>query len=217
MRRQLAIVLIALSAALAVPSPASAGGPTSVLITDPALGRATALYYTDARYEDLDVLLAGGMRLEGQPPGLGGRSVNLTWMVHDVQPWRTQQLHLDAGGGPVVATYGAEALGDDGQVTWSRIADGDGLAAALERILRPRVTPAAAEVEAPASNAGVSARRVPETEATWYTLAGWRWLVPGLLVGAGLALLASRRPDGDAEPRQQLTDLTPGDELSAQR
>jgi len=109
MRRLLVIVLIIVSVALAVP-PASAGGPTSVMITDPASGRATALYYTDSCYAEIEALLAAGETVEGEPPGRRGGVVNLTWMVHDVEPWRSQQLYPDAAGGPLVVTHGTEIM-----------------------------------------------------------------------------------------------------------
>ena len=216
MRRLLITVLIALSVAVAMP-PATAGGPTSVLITDPASGTATALYYSDSRYADLEALLSAGKTVEGEPSGVRGGSLNLTWMVHDVQPWRTQQLYPNAAGGPIVATYGTEMAGNAEQVTWTRIADKEGLAALLDRILRPSARPAAPLVESPAPEPVVVERTVTETEMAWYALTGWRWLVPGLVIGAGFALLANRRRTEDSDPVLMLTDVAPGDKLSAQR
>lgn len=216
MRRLLITALIAMSVALAVP-PASAGGPTSVMITDPASGRATALYYTDSRYAELEALLAAGKTVEGEPPGRRGSAVNLTWMLHDVDPWRIQQLHPDADRGPILVTYGTEIMGNDAQVTWSRIADSDGLAALLDRILRPRAAPATAEIESPTPEPLVERTVVTETQTAWYSLTGWRWLIPGMLIGAGFVLLASGRRTEDPDPPLRVTDIAPGDELSAQR
>ncbi len=223
MRRLLALVLIAASAVLAVPLPASAGGPTSVLITDPSSGRATALYYVDARYQDLDALLFEASRLDGEPARLGERSVNLTWMIHDVQPWRTQQVYPDAVGGPVVASYDTEVTGGDGAVTWARIRDRAELKTVLGQIFSDRFRPTrATEVAAPSAAPSAPApevveRTVTETETDWYSLTGWRWLFPGLILGAGLALLAGRRRADDAEPRQLLTEAPVGADLSAPR
>ena len=217
MRRLLFTVLIAVSIALAVP-PASAGGPTSVMITDPASGRATALYYTDSRYAALEALFSAGKTMEGEPAGLRGGALNLTWMVHDVQPWRTQQVYPDAAGGPLVVTYGTKMTGTEAQVTWHRIADRKGLSALLDRIFRSRAAaPAGAEVEAPTPEPAVVERTVTETETAWYSLAGWRWLIPGLVIGAGSATLARGRRTEDSDPPLMLTDVAPCDELSAQR
>jgi hypothetical protein len=187
------------------------------MITDPASGRATALYYTDSRYAELEALLAAGKTVEGEPPGRRGSTVNLTWMLHDVDPWRIQQLYPDAEGGPILVTYGTEIMGSEAQVTWSRIVDSDGLAPLLDRILRPRAAPAAAEVESPAPEPLVVERTVTETETAWYSLTGWRWLIPGMLIGAGFVLLASGRRTEDSDPPLMVTDIAPGDELSAQR
>ena len=215
MRRLLIAVLIALSVALAVP-PASAGGPTSVMITDPASGRAAALYYSDSRYADLEAMLAAGTTVEGEPPGPRGDAVNLTWMLHEVEPWRHQQVYPDADGGPLVVTYGTETMGNADQVTWSRLTDRDRLVALLDRVLLSRATPSTAEVEAPAPEPVVVERAVTETETVWFSLTGWRWLVPGLVIGAGIALLVGgRRAEGS--DTLTLTDLAPDDELAAQR
>jgi hypothetical protein len=208
MRRFLVTLVIAACAALAAPPPATAGGPTSVLVTDPGTGRAAALYYSDPRYGTLDTVLAGALPLEEEPSEALGPALNLTWMVHDVQPWRTQQLHLDAQGGPLVVTYGGELTGDSGRVTWSRVTDADALAGVLDSVLRQRPTSdAAAEAEVPAPEPVVTERVVRET--AWFSLDGWRWLLPGLAVGAGLALLVARRRTDDTGPRQVLTDVAP--------
>lgn len=186
------------------------------MITDPASARATALYYTDSRYAELEALLAAGKAVKGEPPGRRGSAVNLTWMLHDVDPWRIQQLYPDAEGGPILVTYGTEIMGSEAQVTWSRIADSDGLAALLDRILRPRAAPATAEVESPTPEPLVE-RTVTETETAWYSLTGWRWLIPGMLIGAGFVLLPSGRRTEDPDPPLRVTDIAPCDELSAQR
>ena len=206
MRRLLTIVLIAVGAALALPLPAGAGGPTSVLVTDPQGEQATALYYSDPGYADLEELLTGGEPLQEQPGRLGARAVNVTWMIHDAQPWRTQQLYPEAEGGPVVATYDSELTGDGGQVTWTRVADGQALSALLDRVLSPG-SPQEVGADAPAAEPAVS-KPVTRTETAWFSLTGWRWVFPGLVVGAGMAtiaVLAARRRPRDPEPRVVLT------------
>ena len=52
--RALAVVLTAwVLVLLAPPGPASAGGPTSALLSVPGEGRTASLYYTDAAYDQL--------------------------------------------------------------------------------------------------------------------------------------------------------------------
>ena len=214
MRRLLALALaalVALGAALLAPQPAAAGGPTSVLVTDPATGRATALYYSDARYVELEALLGSATSIQAEPPGLGGPPLNVTWMVHDVHPWRVQRVYPAAEGGAVVASSSTDASGRLGDVTWSRVPDTEGLAAVLDRVFRGRGRIAPAEVEVPPAvpaTPAVVEREVVRTETEWYSLTSWRWAFPGLVLGVGTALLARRRA-ADAEPRLVLTDVEP--------
>lgn len=194
MRRLLTLLVLALSTTLALATPAHAGGPTSVLITAPSSGEATALYYSDPAYTELDRLVSGATPLDGEPADLG-RGVTATWMIHDVSPWRTQQLYPDAAGGPVVATDGGG---------WARVKEGKALQVLLDSALEPGATTV---VTAAAPEPVVQERVV--TETPWWSLAGWRWAVLGLLVGAGAVLLV-RRPAG---ARQPLVDLDPGAEV----
>jgi hypothetical protein len=87
-------------------SSASAGGPTSVLVTSPQSAEATALYYSDAEYGKLEQLLGpSGTGSRDQPPEreLGGeRQINATWMAHDISPWRVDRIFPGySGSGPV--------------------------------------------------------------------------------------------------------------------
>ncbi|WP_199552259.1 hypothetical protein [Streptomyces sp. N35] len=84
---------------------ASAGGPTSVLLSSPTSGGATALNYQDKEYEQLWKLLGVGRDVESvaAPPmddTMDGSMINATWMIHDVEPWRVDQIHVipPAGG-----------------------------------------------------------------------------------------------------------------------
>ncbi|MFD0550878.1 hypothetical protein ACFQ0X_18060 [Streptomyces rectiviolaceus] len=96
-----ALTLVVMGAPQAV-----AGGPTSVLVVSPESGQSTALYVSDKEYGDLERCLGdmdgiGGGRRE-QPPGLamgdGSRQINVTWMAHDVQPWRVDRAYPVASG-----------------------------------------------------------------------------------------------------------------------
>jgi len=205
MRRLLALVVLVTGTTLALATPAHAGGPTSVLVTDPASGRAAALYTSESAYQDLDRLLADVSPLDGEPSDLGSHVVNVTWMAHDVSPWRTQQLWVDAAGGPVLATYGGDFGSQPDRVTWARVGEGNLLLATLDELFIPNAVGATAPAPAPVVHERVV------TETAWWSLAGWRWLVLGLLVGAGAALLVVRRRE--PAPASAPTDLEPGAEL----
>ncbi|HEY1117981.1 MAG TPA: hypothetical protein VGE43_09765 [Acidimicrobiales bacterium] len=196
--RRLLLLLVALAPLLLTTPPAGAGGPTSVLLADPATGEAAGLYYSDDAYAELDRILAGGERLDGEPSGLGSSAVNVTWLIHDVEPWRTQQLYLDAEGGPVVRTDGA---------TWTRPAEGKALQHLVEGVLAGSAVTVTTAGAAPAPDPVVTERVV--TETAWWSLTGWRWLVPGLVAGAAGVLLLTRGRSRDREPRQVLVDVSP--------
>lgn len=193
-------VLLAAAALFAVPMPARAGGPTSVLITDPSTGRASGLHYGQPAYGELERLLQEGEPLPTPGRDLGGSSYTLTWMVHDVTPWRVQFVRPDARGGPIVGT---QAMNHDGQIeedlTWLRLDDGTAVTQLLEATLSfagpPRRAPEPTVVE----------RVVYEQTTDWFSLAGWRWVLPGALAGLLLGGLAGRRRDDD--PRRTLTDV----------
>ncbi|WEH15723.1 hypothetical protein [Streptomyces sp. VNUA24] len=100
----LAVALLVLGA-----PPSVAGGPTSVLLVSPTGQRTASLYGTEKRYDLLERLLApAGSALEGsreEAPDWGpedtwgekvGDMVTVTWMIHDVTPWRVDRLFLSA-------------------------------------------------------------------------------------------------------------------------
>ena len=205
--RRLLLLLATLVPLLLATAPAGAGGPTSVLVTDPTTGQAAGLYYSDDAYAELDRILADGERLAGEPSGLGSSVVNVTWLIHDVQPWRTQQVYLEAEGGPVVVTRGTEALGDADDVSWTRPAEAKALQQLVEGVLGGSSVTVETSPAASAPDPVVTERVV--TETAWWSLTGWRWLVPGLLLGAGVVLLLTRGRSRDREPRQVLVDVVP--------
>ena len=120
MRRVLLAVLMTAATTMMMAGPADAGGPTSVLLTSPGTARAAALYYTDPRYAELEALLHG-QEAEGSegttryPGAAEDTALNVTWLIHDVSIWRTDQLVLGAAGGAWVATWMTlDDGGDDG-------------------------------------------------------------------------------------------------------
>jgi hypothetical protein len=135
----------------------------------------------------------------------------MTWMIHDVSPWRIDAVHIAPDGAAWVSTtfvHNSEEVGVEGtRAAWRRVTDGDKLAALLDRLFS--ASPAGALSQpvadetlpvAPAGTAG------PTRE--WFSLAGWRWVVPGVLGGLVIGLLASRRR-APAEPRRVLLDQKP--------
>lgn len=203
MRRILALALLVLAALTGLPATAHAGGPTSVLVTQPGVS-AAGLYYTDGAYDDLLRLLPTDETVgKDQPPG-GGVAYNLTWMVHDYMPWRFDHVSVYGDGTAWVATtFAADATAGWQQVEGgtelvdlltSVLADGTGSGATNE----PATTPSGATPPG-------ETRTVTRTE--WWSLSGWRWAVPGALLGLVLGAVAARgRRTVDEEPRRQLVE-----------
>jgi hypothetical protein len=121
--------------------PASAGGPTSVLLVEPGTRAATSLYYTDAEYEALagQVGAASGSGIVGEVDRSGGAhefgsGITMTWLIHDVAVWRVDRVFLAAKGGPWISTQ--LVMNDSGNiydspVTWHTAKDPGKLTALL--------------------------------------------------------------------------------------
>ena len=216
MRRTLVVVVLALWALIGLPGTAHAGGPTSVLITNPSTGEAAAFYYTSQEYADLERLLTDPSRRRPPdcPIGSGAGQYTVTWLIHDVQPWRIDTVHLDASGAAFATT---RLVGDDdslaqesAQSQGGEIAQGAELAALLDRAVAGDSSRAGSRTLVQPALTGESPQpSAPEPTTRWFSLTGWRWIVPGVLIGVLASLLATRRrPSG--EPRQVLLDRDPG-------
>jgi len=202
MRRILAVVVLALVSAVGLPAAASAGGPTSVIVTQPGQS-AGALYYDDAAYDALLGLLPRG-ETHGKPlpPGSSGTDYTLTWLVHDVEPWRWDRVRVDGDGAVWVATTttagatpGWQPLGPP---------QGEALARLLAGVLGDSPAPTVVSVPAEVAAAPAAPDVAPsEASPAWFSLAGWRWAVPGALLGIAVGAIAARR-GRDREPRQVL-------------
>ena len=199
MRRILAIALLALVAAAGLPGAAHAGGPTSVLITQPGVS-AGALYYTDEAYDDLSALLPSDeTRGKDAPPG--GVDYNLTWLIHDVMIWRYDRVRVTGDGTAWVST----TFSSEDTAGWQQVVPSAKLVEILEATqggpaahavsLLPDAEPASAPPATPAA----------ESDTTWFSLTGWRWLVPGGLLGLLVGAVAARRRQVD-EPRRVLVE-----------
>jgi hypothetical protein len=199
MRRILAVAVLALAAAVGLPAASQAGGPTSVLVTQPGQS-AGALYYDDAAYDALLGLLpADETRGEPLAPGGGGADYNLTWMVHDVMPWRFDRVHVAPDGTAwVMTTFSAEDSGG-----WVQVDRADELAALLTQVLDESAAPEVVSVPAGTSPAAAPAPAAAAPEPARFSLRGWRWVVPGVLLGLLVGAVVARRPRDD-EPRQVL-------------
>ncbi|MBP2320289.1 hypothetical protein JOF56_000674 [Kibdelosporangium banguiense] len=104
------LVLFVAALFLLLATPASAGGPTSVLITSPTEQRAAALYMYQSSYSELGSAIGTGQPMaDPQAPMLhgtpGSSAINVTWLIHDVQVWRVDHIFLSATDGPWIETY----------------------------------------------------------------------------------------------------------------
>jgi hypothetical protein len=204
MRRALIVCVVMVGSMLLGAAPADAGGPTSVLLTNPDLGRATAIYYSDPRYSELDLLLhdSGAPASEPEPILTNDAAyLNVTWLAHDVSIWRTDQLRLDPSGEAWIASDGSDwaLLGDGGRVR--ELVTSLGLVGSGRTPVADSVPQAATEAETVTPPAPVV-----REETRWFSLTGWRWAVPGLLLGVLVVGLARRRRVEDVEPRRELID-----------
>ena len=137
MRRILtfALALVAGLFVLGVPS-AVAGGPTSVLLANYESGRSAAALNGSAAYTELQVVLGSERPPAGSTPPAAvtasDAAVRLVWLIHDVSPWRIDNVHL-VGSDLWVATW-VDVSGADpyaGEPTWHQPERGDDLVATL--------------------------------------------------------------------------------------
>ncbi len=204
MRRALIACVVMVGSMLQGAAPADAGGPTSVLLTNPDLGRATAIYYSDPRYSELDLLLHGSGSSASEPEPIltnDAAYLNVTWLAHDVSIWRTDQVRLDPSGDAWIASDGSD---------WASLGDGGRLRELVTSLglIGPGGKPAADAVPqaTPETEAVTPPTPLVRAETRWFSLTGWRWAVPGLLLGVLVAGLARRRRVEDVESRRELID-----------
>jgi hypothetical protein len=209
-------MLVASGAAL---QPAAAGGPTSALLSVPGQGRTASLYYTEPAYDALADLVGvtsasgTGTDSSSADPGLSSPGVTITWLIHDVEPWRVDRVYPNPKGDPWIATQLAGESGSiwESSVVWHQAENGDRLLALLDDLGVGKAARAAddfsgvagAAVPPPAEQSGsgpVSAK--PAATASDGVAGGW-WALAGLVVGV-LATLTlprlRRRIPRDAEP-----------------
>ena len=233
MRIRVRSVLIALAAAVMTAAistgNATAGGPTSVIVVNPATGQAGALYYDDTDYQVLHDALepATGMSVERPPQlakGPGSSTINITWLIHDVEVWRIDYVRIDlkyvwvkttTNVGP--APWMAEA---DGQ--WHVASGAEAVIGVLDRLgvlsgeLLAKdgwdVTESENGAGAPAGDGDAAAGAQQPMSSAPPIVPAWQWLVAaaasGLTVGAlARPTLAAYLRSRERGPRQQLLDL----------
>lgn len=223
LRRELAAGLGALAAGLALTlwgAPlASAGGPTSVLVVSPESGETASLYYSDEEYGKLERLLGPrGAGTRSKPPEanlLAARQINVTWMAHDVSPWRLDQV-FPAADSNEVWIHTAEHVPESVNGQWHRTSDPVQLRALLKDLgvmgetsgeghaIFPEPKPdqepepeqgqdarsgaGAADVGSADPGAAENSASVVRPSAAAEGVQWW-WALPGLVAGAVLALV----------------------------
>jgi hypothetical protein len=219
MRRVLLAALLATGTMLLGAAPADAGGPTSVLLTNPGHGQAAALYYSDPQYAQLEALLHGDgafVRDAGDLPS-GATYLNVTWLAHDVSIWQTDQVYLDGSRKVWVATTldGSSSAPTTVQLSESGSGRLVALAASLGLMKGGAGQPGtgdgagAGDPEIAPETASVAPPPTVVREDRWFTLTGWRWAVPGVLLGLLAAVALRGRRTSPGGPRQELIDRAP--------
>lgn len=160
--------------------PAAAGGPTSVLLTMPGNQRAAALYHSDSAYIRLDSALTGG---SAAAPYESDSYFTATWLLHDVDVWRTDRIYLTPTG-PVIETravHGHEQGIWDAPASWHTSSSPKELIALLDS-LGLTAGPASARIAEAAKAAPAPAPAEPVADVKW------EWGIGGLIVGALLTV-----------------------------
>jgi hypothetical protein len=228
--RRLAALTAVLALAWVFAPSAVAGGPTSVLIVSPRSTEAAALYSTQEEYAALEKFLGSLDSSEIRTDGLkkrplavdssvDSRQINVTWMAHDVRPWRVDRIHTGSATSEIwINTSSDDPVLRDG--LWHRAEQPAGLRALLKKLglmgpensegssglnfppawssaQNPVATPVPAPAPAPASAAAKV--RQADRPASGNDAAVWWWSIPAL--AAGLALGLAARPLAARLPR----------------
>jgi hypothetical protein len=112
------------------------------LLVEPGSGRSASLTYVDDDYAALMGLVGaddgGAGRVDqSEANHARGRHVMVTWLIHNVTPWRVDHIYVDAQGGPWIATHVRSPDSDDmfdAPAVWHTADDGPKLTALLERL-----------------------------------------------------------------------------------
>ena len=230
-------VVVLVAASLLLSGPAEAGGPTSALLSVPGQGKTASLYYTDPAYDSLaDLVGISGETGTGKVDSSGashatGPGVTVTWLIHDVMPWRVDHVYLAGQGAPWIATQLADESGAiwDSEVVWHQPTSPSELAALLDKLGVGSASLAAGdftgvagadqpEPAEPATSSETTPQPAAAEASSW---AGIWWGLGGLAAGVLLTVLWVRRTRADvvssSEPRDDDADapeLLGAEELS---
>jgi hypothetical protein len=222
LRAALSLTLL-VAASLALAGPAFAGGPTSALLTVPGTGTTASLYYTDPEYDALAALVGvdgdsgGGVAEEPAEAGHeNGPGVTVTWLIHDVMPWRVDHIYLEGKGAPWIASQ----VSIDGQVTgnspvrWHQPTSGPALVALLDKLGVGQASREAGDfngvagAQPPASASPAAAPRAP-TPVRTDSLSGIWWGLGGLATGLLLSAIWVRRRRSESGASTEQPDDRP--------
>ncbi|MFK4085797.1 hypothetical protein ACI2LF_16930 [Kribbella sp. NPDC020789] len=187
------LALFAVLAMLSMATPAFAGGPTSVLLSAPP--RVVAFGYDDPQYSELQTLtsLEGTRQEPASPEHESGSFVRASWLIHDMDVWRIDIIYPDAPGGPWIATSESRDGGPTlGKPVWHRATDPVALTKLLSTLkLLPGQRIGEQSMGGPTTlNASQPEPQSQVVSTSVFT--GWRWLLPGVVLGAALMWAASR-------------------------
>jgi hypothetical protein len=214
MRKLVLIALIAVASVLVLPTgPAVAGGPTSVLVVNHDGSRAAAALTGSTAYDELASSLDVWNPPSGEtrePGDFMNTSIRLTWMIHDVNPWRTDGIVVDGETFWVSTVVNHDGSHFDQPAVWHRPKDPALLRATLTEMgilgSAPTSTPDTSTATTPsqaaaATRPGAATTTAPGSSGVPFPLAA----TIGLLGVALGALVAGPRPlhrrSGRADPR----------------
>lgn len=195
--RRIALLLVAvLATSVIAMTPAQAGGPTSVVLSAPNIPKVVAVGYDDKAYNELQRLVTEEPVPTDQDHS-NGRVIRATWLIHDMIVWRRDLIYPDAPGGPWIAR--SEDRNADGQLSEKQVWHRATNSAALSKLLsslglmgeskgEPITTAQPALTEQPA----VTEQPAATLKADQPAFSGWRWSIPGFLLGALLTVAAFR-------------------------
>ncbi|WP_405830246.1 hypothetical protein [Streptomyces sp. NBC_01176] len=226
---------VALSAVLLGAPSAVAGGPTSVLVVCPESAETAGLYHADEEYGELARLLGEpGAGARKSPPGLtvgSGRQINVTWLVHDVSPWRVDRVFPDVPGSKEAWIHTATDVPRSMNGYWHRAEQPARLRALLKKLGVMGASSGAgtgaippASLPLPTDEPSAAPAATPAGPPRGTVASGtdhgtdWWWAIPGAVGGAAATLLLRplvpagpgsllrRRRQRATGPRQELRD-----------
>ncbi|TDD55724.1 hypothetical protein E1263_25970 [Kribbella antibiotica] len=192
-RRTLAVLAVLVT--FTVATPAHAGGPTSVLLSAPP--HVAAVGYDNPQYAELQRLTSaeGTRSVPGDTSHEAGAFVRATWLIHDMNVWRIDIIYPDAAGGPWIATSESKNGSPElSKPVWHTSTDPVALTKLLGSLkLLPGLRNGEQFVGGPTTLAQPQAEPEPQPAIVKSSIfTGWRWLLPGVLVGALITWAATR-------------------------